>query len=393
MFAPDPRLKTVLELFHGGRFGDSILRCEALWADGVRSLPLQALLGELRLWQNRPTEAAELLSAALAEKPDSARLKAILAESYRRSDLLPQAAALYRELGRIVLAAKLESAAGPGWYRLDAPPGGVDLPWVGGTRVPVIEALVETPDGRRPARFVIDTGVGETLLDPAMAAEAGVDVFGEEAIHFPAGPAGRIAQGMLPRLTLAGLSVGNLPVHVHETRSSMAQLLPFPVDGVIGSGLLSRLPATLDYGRRRLQLGGDQPVEHGTPFYLASDQYPLVPARINDRLDTLLFLDTGLAGTGLALPMSSARAANVQVLVDAEGIGYGVQNTLSATPIVCRSVSAAGLERHDLAGMLLARFRLEHQFGFRIGGLLGDGFIGNGRLQFDFAAMRVWVEE
>ena len=71
MFAPDPRLKTALELFHGGRFGDSILRCEALWTAGVRSLPLQALLGELRLWQNRPSEAAELLSTALTEKPDS----------------------------------------------------------------------------------------------------------------------------------------------------------------------------------------------------------------------------------------------------------------------------------------------------------------------------------
>jgi predicted aspartyl protease len=316
-----------------------------------------------------------------------------LAESYRRSDRLSEAAALYGELGRVALAAKLEAAAGPGWYRLDAPPGSVDLPWVGETRVPVIEAMVDTPHGPRPACFVIDTGVGETLLDPAMAAEAGVDMFGEEAIHFPAGPAGRIGQGLLPRLTLAGLGVGNLPVHVHETRSSMAQLLPFPVDGVIGSGLLSRLPATLDYGRRRLQLGGDQPVDYGTAFYLASDQYPLVPARINGRLDTLLFLDTGMAGTGVALPMSTARAVNVEVLVDAEGIGYGVQNTLSATPIVCRSVSAAGIERRDLAGMLLARFRLEHQFGFRIGGLLGDGFIGKGRLRIDFAAMRVSVEE
>jgi len=287
----------------------------------------------------------------------------------------------------------LESAAGPSWYRLDPPPRGVDLPWVGETRVPVVEAMAETPQGPRPACFVIDTGVGKTLLDPAMAAEAGVDVLGEETIHFPAGPAGRIGQGLLPRLTLARLGVGNLPVHVHETRSSMAELLPFPVDGVIGSGLLSRLPITLDYGRQRLQLGGDQSVEHGNPFYLASDRYPLVPARINDRLDTLLFLDTGMAGTGLALPMSTARPANVDVLAEAEGIGYGVQNTLSATPIIYRSVSASGLERRDLQGMLLARFRLEHRFGFRIGGLLGEGFIGNGRLRIDFAAMRVSVED
>ncbi len=392
MSAPDPHLKTALELFHGGRFGDSIARCEGLWAEGVRSLPLQALLGELRLWQNRPLDATELLSAALTAQPDSVRLKAVLAESFRRSDRLSQAAGLYRELRRGALAAKLEAAAGPGWYLLDTPKDGIDLPWVGETRVPVIEALVDTRQGPQPAHFLIDTGVGETLLDPAMAAEAGVQVFGEEAIHFPAGPAGRIGHGLLARLTLGGLSVANLPVQVHETRSSMAELLPFPVDGVIGSGLLSRLPVTLDYGRRSLRLGGDQHVEQGTPFYLTSDQYPLVPARINNRLDTLLFLDTGMAGTGIALPMSTAQAANVEVLVDAEGIGYGVQNTLSATPIVCRSVSAAGIERRDLGGMLLARFRLEHQFGFRIGGLLGDGFIGNDRLRLDFAAMRVLVD-
>ena len=102
-----PTFEDPLELFHGGRFGDSILRCKALWTAGVRSLPLQALLGELRLWQTRPSEAAELLSAALTEKPDSPCLKAILAESYRRSDRLSQAAALHRELGRVALADKL----------------------------------------------------------------------------------------------------------------------------------------------------------------------------------------------------------------------------------------------------------------------------------------------
>ena len=214
--------------------------------------------------------------------------------SWYRLDAPPRGVDLH--VGRVSLAAKLESAAGSGWYRLDAPADGVELPWIGETGVPVVEAMVETRHGPRPARFVIDTGVGETLLDPAIAAEADVDVFGEEAIHFPAGPAGRIGQGLLPRLTLAGLSVGNLPVHVHETRSSMAQLLPFPVDGVIGSGLLSRLPATLDYGRRRLQLGGDQSVERrhallsgvrSIPARASADQrpsrHPAVPGHRHGR--------------------------------------------------------------------------------------------------------------
>jgi len=158
------------------------------------------------------------------------------------------------------------------------------------------------------------------------------------------------------------------------------------VDGVIGTGLFSRLHSTLDYQTRTLRLDAGRRLHDGEPLYLAGEQYPLVEARLNDRLDTLLFLDTGMSGTAIALPLSSARLAEVDVALDARGTGYGVGSTLDAHPMRCREVQAAGSIQRNIEGMLMANFALERRFGFRIGGLLGDGFVNRGVLELDFVA-------
>jgi hypothetical protein len=137
-------------------------------------------------------------------------------------------------------------------------------------------------------------------------------------------------------------------------------------------------------------MGGDGD-ETGSPFYWAADQYPLVPARLNDRLDTLLLLDTGLSGTAFGLSLSSAQAAEVELAPATTGVGYGVQHQLHAHALRCQSLSAAGHRRQNLIGMLLQPFRLEHRFGFRIGGLLGDGFIEGRCLWLDFTRMRIAI--
>jgi hypothetical protein len=337
------------------------------------------------------THAAEpLLVAALAEAPESVRLCGLLAKTYRRAGRLLEAAGLYRDLHRPALAAKL-AATGGDWYRLTPPTAPVTLPWLGESGPAMIEARVGDGQVRR---FLIDTGVGETLLDRHLASAVGVTPFGDEAIHFPAGPAGRVEHGLLSRLALGDLVIEGVPVQVYDTRTAMAGLLPLPVDGVIGSGLLSRLPVALDYARRELRLGdatGGDGGETGSPFYWAADQYPLVPARLNDRLDTLLFLDTGVSGTAFGLSLSSAQAAEVELVDPTKGGGYGVQHQFHAHALRCQSLSAAGHTRQNLIGMLLQPFRLEHRFGFRIGGLLGDGFIDGRCLWLDFIRTRIAI--
>ena len=196
---------------------------------------------------------------------------------------------------------------------------------------------------------------------------------------------------LLPALTLGPLRLEQLPVQLHETRTTLAGLVSMPIDGIIGGNVLARCPVALDYGGRQLRFGSMAPASAGVPFYLAADGYPLLPAQVNERATTLLFLDTGMTGTGVALPLSTARQANVDLLSGVEGVGFGVRNSLPAQPICCSSLAAGGVERRMLPGMLLPEFRLERRFGFRIGGLLGDGFIGEGCLHLDYGRMRLAI--
>ncbi len=136
-------------------------------------------------------------------------------------------------------------------------------------------------------------------------------------------------------------------------------------------------------------MGAAERTAAGVPFYLEGDQYPIVRARINDRLETLLFLDTGMIGAAIGLPFSSAEEAEVEVAKNISGAGFGIASEMQARPFLCRSIEAAGARRSHLPGMLISLFRLEYQFGFHIGGLLGDGFVQGGVLTLDFTDMRL----
>lgn len=380
-------IKTAAELFAGGRLTPASDLAGILWAEGERSPELAVLYGELALLGNRLDQAEAALRIALEELAGHPRLTGLLAETLRRAGRLGEAAGLYRRLGRLGPAEKLALLAPLGWYRLSG--AGAEIPWLPDSDLPAVEVLVNGS----PARFILDTGVGETLLDRGIAERLGLESLGVEPIHFPAGPAGEVDHGILSELQLDALLVRGVPVQIHPVRESFAGLLPFPVDGVLGTGLFSQVQTSLDYPRRRLRLSPGRRLAAGEPLYLAGEQYPLVEARLNDRLDTLLFLDTGMSGAALALPLSTARLANVDLALDQEGEGYGVGQALQAQPIRCRSLSAAGRTRRDLAGMLIRGFKLERRFGFRIGGLLGDGFVRGGLLELDFANGLVRLSE
>jgi hypothetical protein len=96
-----------------------------------------------------------------------------------------------------------------------------------------------------------------------------------------------------------------------------------------------------------------------------------------------------MIGAAVALPFSTAEAADVEVARHIEGTGFGISSTLQARPFICRTLEAAGARLTDLPGMLIGNFRLEHQFRFHVGGLLGDGFVNTAALTLDFGSMRV----
>jgi hypothetical protein len=382
----DTRLKLAGEYFLGGRLAAAHAVARALWHEGERTPALAVLYGELLLLANRLESAEPALRLALEDRPGHPRVIGLLAEVARRAGRFGEAAERFALLERAAKAARLSELARTGAYLL---PGGswrAELDWIDRRPLPCVAAQV----GGVAFDLLLDTGVGDTLIDADLAERLGVRTFGSEPIQFPSGPAGRVRLGILPELRLGTLAIGQVPVQVMPLRDTFAHLSDRPVDGILGTGLFSRFRTTLDYARGRLTLAlDDAPFEHGEPLYLGGEHYPLVEARINARLDALLFLDTGMVGAAFGLPVGLAEIAGVETLPGTAAAGSGVGSALAAVPVKAASIVAAGARRHDLLGMLMGRFRLERQLGFRIAGLLGEDFADGGVLTLDFPSMRV----
>lgn len=84
-------------------------------------------------------------------------------------------AELCGKLERTAFADKPRRLAEGGWYLL--PDGAAaDLPWAAHADLPLVEVRVDGVEGH----FLLDTGVGETLIDPALAREGKIVPFSEE---------------------------------------------------------------------------------------------------------------------------------------------------------------------------------------------------------------------
>jgi hypothetical protein len=117
--------------------------------------------GHLALMRNDLALAEQRLSAALARDRKCREASALLAEvSYRRDDFAT--AATHQEAaGNRAAAAKLRSFAGRRPYHIQGPDV-VRLPFVRTDPLPILTARV---NGGAEARFLLDTGGAEVILD------------------------------------------------------------------------------------------------------------------------------------------------------------------------------------------------------------------------------------
>jgi hypothetical protein len=184
------------------------------------------------------------------------------------------------------------------------------------------------------------------------------------------------------------LELATVPVALRSVRAAFEDLLPVPVDGILGTGVLARFLATLDYRQRVLTLNPRGQLTRGVPLYLGGALSPLVQARLNDRLECLLLLDTGMTGTALALPPATARLMDLDLNQSPVGRRYGVGASRHARPITLGELTALGVTRGDMPAVLTDALDLEHRLGFRVGGLLGQGFLEGGVLELDLRAGR-----
>jgi len=177
-----------------------------------------------------------------------------------------------------------------------------------------------------------------------------------------------------------------------------ATLAPYfkslPIHGILGTAVFSRFCITLDYRARILRLGPLDPSREGCSgmrFWIAGSHYIVTCAQISEGAQSLMFLDTGMAGAAFALPRSTADATRVTSLADKPQRGHGGGGEVQGRSVRLDKVCLGSACCENVEGILLEEFPLEVQFGFRIEGLIAHNFFRGCVLTLDFGRMTMTV--
>jgi hypothetical protein len=378
-------------LFRAGRLVEARDMYRAL----ARSRPAPAVnarLGLLALWENRLSEAqSRLADAVRADSSDRISVGALGEVLYRQARF-QQAAPLFARLGRSAFAAKLAAIRSPN--QVSIPNEGVRLSFAPNAVLPVVEVKVNGV----AAHFLIDTGGGESIIDPGFADRIGARRFGADSGAFAGGRTGVFEHAVVDSIHLGSARVTAVPAQVMSTRAFAPAAAGLPVDGILGTVLLSHFRATLDFGAGTLLLNrrsSSAPSGGVTlPFWLLGDHFITVAADAAG-VPTLLVLDTGLAMPGGAFVPAASLLTETGVKPSGPEVsGLGGGGRVSVTPFDFPRLSIGSLNRSSVLSVAGAFPPvLEYRFGPRIGGLVSHGFFAGQRITLDFDAMRVFVEQ
>ena len=243
--------------------------------------------------------------------------------------------------------------------------------------------------------FVLDTGDGETILDPDVAAELGVNPLkGAATGRFAADQTARIQFAVLPVLTLGDLTMTRVAIQLQSTKAFARALGGTAVDGVIGVDLLRHFVATIDYPGGRLILRTPdrrRAARGGMPFWIADDHL-LLAEGASPEAPELALIDTGLAGQGCTAPASTL--AQIAVTVGAErkeGVGGG--GAVSTQAFTAPSITLGDVTAQNVS-CLFGPFppSLETSSGVHIGLLVSHAVLKPYVVTFDFARMRMILQ-
>ncbi len=385
------KLNHAAAIFSSGRFAQAEPLFKELAEENPERPDVLSRLGHLALISNRVDEAIEYLAGALHLNARSLSTWNLLADAYYRKGEFGSAAYCYDRIKRRELAASLAAMADLTPYRLEGGNDSVSLPWTLADPLPVIKAQVNGA----PANLVLDTGAGELVLDQDFAISAGVYLGEREQRRFAGGLAAPVWYGHARRLSLDEVSLYDLLVQVLPLEPVFAPYFKsLPIHGILGTAVFSRFSTTLDYRERLLRLGPlgrPQQGRNTMRFWIAGSHYIVVCGQITKNTQSLMFLDTGMAGAAFAIPRSTADATRVTSMSDTPQMGQGGGGKVQGSLVLLDRVYLGPICRENMAGIVLENFPLELQFGFRIGGLIAHNFFRGSTLTVDFGKMSLTV--
>ncbi len=385
--------------FMQGRLQAAARACEQLCRHLPERLDVQAKLGYLALLGNDLDEAVTHLAKAINDGLRSRRTLAHLAEAYYRQGQLGSAAYCYQRLGRDGLAGTLAVMAELEGYRLSCEQPAVELCWVTDKPLPVLSAHI---NGHK-ANLVLDTGAGDTVLDTRFAIEAGVLLGGQEQRAFAGNRPALVTYGHLQELSLGDIAIRDSLVQVIDIPPGFDDWFPdLPIHGILGTNVLSRFRATLDYHKGRLHLeqpavptgsttGAYSTERQATPLWLAENQLLLTCIDLPAHDQGVWFLDTGMTGAVFALPESGVEPLQLQSDAASAFVGTGGGGTVQGHKVHADWLQLDRLRYDSPGGIVVDAFTLEECCGFAVQGLIGHDLFAETILTLDFPAMQLQV--
>jgi predicted aspartyl protease len=344
----------------------------------------------LTLLDNQPQRALTCIDGLPG--PETRPVLSLRAEASRRVGDFRAASGAYKALGDPARADQMAwFAAHPTQMTLGSRT--LNIPFTATEPLPVLRGRAGVA---APCEFVLDTGAAETILAPELAETAKVTSFGAQTGVFAGGKQAGLVRGALASLSLGDLKIGPMPVSILDTSSFAQALNGQAVCGVIGMDVLSRFRATIDYPGGRLilapRLGGAPAKGTQARLWLAGDHYLLTQGRVNGGLEGLFLLDTGLAGSAFAAPLSTLAAAGVKL--DAPAVtGIGGGGAVTAQPFTLQTLSLGGVKETNVPGVAgVFPPQLETLSGAHISGLVSHGFLHRYAVTLDLVAMTVTLK-
>ncbi|MGR4065996.1 MAG: aspartyl protease family protein, partial [Vulcanimicrobiaceae bacterium] len=280
------------------------------------------------------------------------------------------------------------------------PPGSaeVTIPFIQLDPLPLVEVHA---DGVK-AFFIIDTGAPNVVLDPGFARLLHVASTPGGTGTFAGGKTATVGAGTLQYFDIGAVSATNVPVSILPTRH-------FPgfgkrVDGIVGMGFLMHYTPTIDYGGKALILRARTPDVSASlasqasangavtvPFWLVGDHFVFARGHIGDAPESLLLVDTGLAGGGVMPTQATVDAAQLQLETNKATSGVGGAGTVQVVPLVVPLVSLGAFQRQNVPGFFDPQGSALAHFPFTVGGVVSHQFFEPGTLTYDFTSMRLYL--
>ena len=331
------------------------------------------LLAKIHLLRNRPAQAMPLLRSLLPEKHqdvasvlDAQAVVPDLISAAVRMDDFATASTWSARVGDPVLARKYEVLAKAVGYLVDRDWDEATVDLVSMNPLPLVQGTV---NGLRGI-FLLDTGLGEILLDREYAKRAGVSVIGLQA-------GGTVDEGVVTSVGLGRLNVRNVPVQLGR----LATHSVVRVDGAIGLSFLMHFDFSIDYRRAKLVLRkpgvSADAARSSVPAILGGDRHLIVAGKV------------GLAGRENA-PVQTFAGVNTAL----SGVTIAVSETFTqANPGEVREITAGPLR---LARPTVNRnafpVGLDGAFGLPVGFVLGHQSLTSRVLRLDPRSMRLSID-